>query len=478
MSRDYIKLMHQLSFDDSQDSSIKIKYDYLVYLFGFQPLVEGERDTFFNCKHTAFWLYHRHHSSDLLPTVSIAYRSAPMIFSLPMISIDLLSTTPHSSDLLPVSNHHHHCLETSKAGEQRRRMETEAREDVSGKKYKFGGGGGGIGASGEEDGEEKYLFVCATANCQHSNPQNRSTYIVSIKTLILSPRLFALDNMDEHILQNNFDIQLPSSIVQGNCNYVPYLAEKTFSQQHLVKPEDYDNYSLPQWIGYQHLAPNYVDYLLGNEISNLQGGVPYESTGIGCSFTKESFPSMDAYQAEPNPYAKLSGKQHDEAPVSNYKETQHKISYQKVPNEAVQHQSNMSASTSEIPTKSRKTYLRRKASESDRRRRIRIAAALDALDDLLPQSKEGNKTNVIDDCIDYIKYLQLQMRELSQNRLGGEPTSNYLMYLEGYGSYLVHENTASGPLQDMLGKLLDENPYEATKFLESRDLFMMPIAPN
>ncbi|KAI3805981.1 hypothetical protein L1987_21869 [Smallanthus sonchifolius] len=317
----------------------------------------------------------------------------------------------------------------------------------------------------------------------------KSQCIVSIKTLILSPRLFTLDNMDEHILQNNSDMQLPSSSVQGNCNYVPYLAEKTFSQQHLVKPEDYDNYSLPQWIGYQHLAPNYVDYLLGNEISNMQGGIPYESTGIGCSFTpKESFLSMDAHQAEPNPYAKLSRKQHDEVPVSNYKETQHKICYQvpqksssinyQVPNEAVQHQPNMSASTSEIPTKSRKTYLRRKTSDSDRRRRTRIAAALDALDDLLPQSKEGNKTNVIDDCIDYIKYLQLQMRELSQNRLGGEPTSNYLMYLEGHGSYLVHENTASGPLQDMLGKLLDENPYEATKFLESRDLFMMPIAPN
>ncbi|KAK1437272.1 hypothetical protein QVD17_03062 [Tagetes erecta] len=135
----------------------------------------------------------------------------------------------------------------------------------------------------------------------------------------------------------------------------------------------------------------------------------------------------------------------------------------------------MSASTLEMRTKSR-----RKASEVNRRRRTRVAAALDALEDLLPHSKEGNKTNVVDDCIYYIKHLQLYMRELSRNRLGGEPTSSHLLYLEGYGHYLVRENSDIGAHahQDMLGKLFEANPSEVTKLLESRDLFMMPYSPN
>uniref|UniRef100_A0A251TJ31 Putative myc-type, basic helix-loop-helix (BHLH) domain-containing protein n=1 Tax=Helianthus annuus TaxID=4232 RepID=A0A251TJ31_HELAN len=282
--------------------------------------------------------------------------------------------------------------------------------------------------------EEKYTQIPKIS--LHQNPNS-----------VAATRFLTLDDMDGHIYQYSSDSQLPPSDIQGTHGYVPYLAENTFSQQHLVKLEDHASYSLPQWTGYQHLAPNYVDYLLGND-----KGIPYGSTEIGCSFPpKEYFLSMDAHQAELHPY--------------------------QVPNEVVQHQPNMSASTSKIPTKSRKTCSRKKAYESDRRRRTRISAALDALGHLLPQSKEGSKANVIDDCIDYIKYLQLHMRELSQNRLR-EPTSNYLLYLEGCGAYLVHENTATGPLQDMLGKLLDENPSEVTKLLESRDLFMMPTAPN
>lgn len=73
--------------------------------------------------------------------------------------------------------------------------------------------------------------------------------------------VFSFDDMDGHIFQNGSDLQLTSSNVQGNYNYVSYGAENAFTQQHLVKPEDYDNYSRPQMSGYQHLAPSYVDYL-------------------------------------------------------------------------------------------------------------------------------------------------------------------------------------------------------------------------
>ncbi|KAL8252965.1 hypothetical protein R6Q59_036658 [Mikania micrantha] len=259
----------------------------------------------------------------------------------------------------------------------------------------------------------------------------------------------ALDNMDGHVLQNNSDLPFSSYTLQGCYSYVPYFGENTFYQQHLVKPEDYDVCSLPQWIGYQHLAPNYVDYLLGNEICSTQGEISYKSLGFGCSFTpEESFVNTVAQ----NPYQGTK--------------------------EAVQQQPNMLASTSEMRTKTRKTYSRQKAYETDRRRRTRIAAAINALEGLLPHSKEVKKTNVVDKCIDYIKNLQLYMRELSQNRLGGEPTTYQLMYFEGYGHYLVQDNTANGTHQDMLGKLFEANPSEVAKLLESRGLFMMPYSPN
>lgn len=282
--------------------------------------------------------------------------------------------------------------------------------------------------------------------------------------------------MDDHVLQNGSDLQLSSSTLQENFNYAPQLAQNTlYQQQHIAKSEDHDHdsYSVPpQWLDSQQMAPYYVEYLVGNGISNMQEEILHDRTGIGCSFTPEgSFLTMDAHQVS------NSRRQHEEVLVNNFMNTQDQICYQKqgADEGPAQHHPNMSASKSGI-TKSHKTYSRQKASDADRRRRTRIATALDALEDLLPQSKEGNKTNVVDDCIDYIKYLQLHMKELSQNRLVTEPTSNHLTYLEGYGYYLVDENSASGPLQDMLGKLLESNPSAAIKLLESKGLYIMP--PN
>nr|GEY18993.1 retrovirus-related Pol polyprotein from transposon TNT 1-94 [Tanacetum cinerariifolium] len=92
------------------------------------------------------------------------------------------------------------------------------------------------------------------------------------------------------------------------------------------------------------------------------------------------------------------------------------------------------------------------------RLKTRLRAALEALENVLPRSREVNKENIVDDCEDYIKYLQLHMK--------------------GYGHYNVHENTATGPLDDILGKLLKESPTEATKLLESKGLSMRTSPPN
>ncbi|CAH1447428.1 unnamed protein product [Lactuca virosa] len=382
-----------------------------------------------------------------------------------------------------------------------------------------------------------YFVACTNRNTQ-KNTGDRLTIVVtcniripkiplhiSTKTLKYQYSFSLWINMDEHVVQNDCDLQLSSSTLEGNFNYAPHLAESTL-YQHITKAEDCDSYSAPQWIGYQQMPPYYVEYLVGNGISDMQGEIPHDTNGIGCSFTsEESFLSMEAHQV------RQSRCQHEEILANNFRNTQHQICYQKQgPEEGLDTAApNMSGITTSrrtymrqkatdadrrrrtriaasldaledlLPqskekqgpeegldtaapnmsgiTTSRRTYMRQKATDADRRRRTRIAASLDALEDLLPQSKEGNKTNIVDDCIEYIKYLQLHMKELSQNRLVGEPTSNHLTYLEGYGAYLVDEKTAtaSGPLQEMLGNLMETSPSAAIKLLESRGLYMMPI---
>ncbi|XVF32615.1 hypothetical protein REPUB_Repub17cG0097600 [Reevesia pubescens] len=118
-----------------------------------------------------------------------------------------------------------------------------------------------------------------------------------------------------------------------------------------------------------------------------------------------------------------------------------------------------------------------KASASDRQRRLRIAEWIKALQELLPNSTERGQANIMDDIIDHVKFLQLQIKELSRSRLGGEPTSYPFVFLEGYGHYLLHElheQNIKEPLEEMLGKLLEINPPAATQLLESRGLHIMP----
>nr|GEW46163.1 Myc-type, basic helix-loop-helix (bHLH) domain-containing protein [Tanacetum cinerariifolium] len=163
-----------------------------------------------------------------------------------------------------------------------------------------------------------------------------------------------MDDLNEHVPQNDSDLQPYSSTLPETFGYVPQLAENTFYQQHMVQAKDCDIYSGPQWIG---------EYLPGNGFSNLQGQIPYYGTGIGCSsFTEEPFLSMYYHQAAPrdvNPYPNFLSQQHEEVPVDNFDTTQHGICYQKQgPNtgldNAVQHQTNMSVWTSGSGTKSGK----------------------------------------------------------------------------------------------------------------------------
>lgn len=99
------------------------------------------------------------------------------------------------------------------------------------------------------------------------------------------------------------------------------------------------------------------------------------------------------------------------------------------------------------------------------------------------------------------------MQDLSQSRLGGESTSEPFILLEvltiqpylngmrekyphfvierftecmdvmwqGYGHYVLQDQMLNEPLEEIMGKLLEVNPSEATQLLENRGLYVMPM---
>ncbi|XP_038681832.1 bHLH transcription factor RHL1 isoform X2 [Tripterygium wilfordii] len=117
-----------------------------------------------------------------------------------------------------------------------------------------------------------------------------------------------------------------------------------------------------------------------------------------------------------------------------------------------------------------------RATITDRLRRLRVAERLKALQDQLPHPAEGSQASVLTEIIDHIKYLQFKLKDLSRSKLGGEPTYARFIFLEGYGHYVLHENMMNEPLEEMMGKLLEADRSMATLLLESRGLYVMPMA--
>nr|XP_029143592.1 uncharacterized protein LOC114924171 [Arachis hypogaea] len=114
----------------------------------------------------------------------------------------------------------------------------------------------------------------------------------------------------------------------------------------------------------------------------------------------------------------------------------------------------MAGTPSFLPKPGRGSTARQKASDRQRRQRI---AELKAPHDLLPNQEE----------------------ELSGNRLQAESTAIPLVFHEeGYGHY-IHQQKLNEPLEEMMGKLLEEHPVSASvsasQLLESNGLVLLPM---
>ncbi|CAH8391138.1 unnamed protein product [Eruca vesicaria subsp. sativa] len=114
---------------------------------------------------------------------------------------------------------------------------------------------------------------------------------------------------------------------------------------------------------------------------------------------------------------------------------------------------------------------------TERERKQRIDDNIKALAKLLPREVQEESSEVIlNEIVDHVKLLQLQMKELSLSRLGGEPVSHPMTFIEGFGHYIHHEEMMTKPLEEMMEDLLANDPDAATRLLESKGLYLMPLS--
>ncbi|VFQ61385.1 unnamed protein product [Cuscuta campestris] len=135
---------------------------------------------------------------------------------------------------------------------------------------------------------------------------------------------------------------------------------------------------------------------------------------------------------------------------------------------------------------------------AERLRRERIADGMKSLQELVPNANKTDKASMLDEIIDYVKFLQLQVKVLSVSRLGGAPTVAPLLALmssEG-ASECIQGNvgskgtptpkraspssSSSGDTmrltEQQVAKLMEDDMGTAMQYLQGKGLCLMPIS--
>ncbi|KAL6978583.1 Transcription factor une12 [Sarracenia purpurea var. burkii] len=124
---------------------------------------------------------------------------------------------------------------------------------------------------------------------------------------------------------------------------------------------------------------------------------------------------------------------------------------------------------------------------AERLRRERIAERIRALQELVPSVNKTDRAAMLDEIVDYVKFLRLQVKVLSMSRLGGAGavaplvTDIPLSSLEQDGSEggrneAAWEKWSNDDTERQVAKLMDENVGAAMQFLQSKALCIMPIS--
>lgn len=225
--------------------------------------------------------------------------------------------------------------------------------------------------------------------------------------------------------------------------------------------------TLPQWIHCQKAAQNYIQFLTESGATSVsQNPMPQFNIDASPSSGLRTI-SIDMASNK----AECVKSSHELATLSNLTGLEKQMPFQSMQNVIEDYNDVAPSLAAKIPSNaSSQNYL-----SADRRRRLKITERLEAFQDFFPHPKSGGKPAILDDVVDYIKYLQFQIKELSQSRLGGESSGTPFIFLEGYGHYLVEDEVLSEPLEELVGKLLEVNPFAATQLFESKGILMMPM---
>ncbi|XP_050238600.1 transcription factor UNE12-like [Mercurialis annua] len=124
---------------------------------------------------------------------------------------------------------------------------------------------------------------------------------------------------------------------------------------------------------------------------------------------------------------------------------------------------------------------------AERLRRERIAERIRALQDLVPSVNKTDRAAMLDEIVDYVKFLRLQVKVLSMSRLGGAgavaplvtdiPLSSVEDETgEGGRNQPAWEKWSNDGTERQVAKLMEENVGAAMQFLQSKALCIMPIS--
>ncbi|KAK8718002.1 hypothetical protein V6N13_045252 [Hibiscus sabdariffa] len=124
---------------------------------------------------------------------------------------------------------------------------------------------------------------------------------------------------------------------------------------------------------------------------------------------------------------------------------------------------------------------------AERLRRERIAERIRALQDLVPSVNKTDRAVMLDEIVDYVKFLRLQVKVLTMSRLGGAVAVAPLVTDiplssvedesgEGGRSQPAWEKWSNDGTERQVAKLMEENVGAAMQFLQSKALCIMPIS--
>ncbi|XP_024518333.1 transcription factor bHLH66 isoform X1 [Selaginella moellendorffii] len=130
---------------------------------------------------------------------------------------------------------------------------------------------------------------------------------------------------------------------------------------------------------------------------------------------------------------------------------------------------------------------------AERLRREKIAERMKALQELVPNANKTDKASMLDEIIDYVKFLQLQVKVLSMSRLGGAGATMAPLVadlpLEGAGQELLSSSQLCRQIsvnlspqdgialtEHQVASLMEDDMGSAMQYLQSKGLCLMPIS--